>query len=175
MRGRADHLTAPERWERRRRQSVGDCDEAVYAPGSSSLLPPDFPLGAGLPFTAIQIDGHTKVIEGGVDFRAVNPLGYVQHQHWSATTAPCRLKDRHCAVDRRSGPSGDWWWRNFFSSEIQRGVGPCCTKASRKNRRWCSAAILKLATSSGSVLAHHAHIGASRGCDGRAPFPRSCA
>jgi glutathione S-transferase len=34
-------------------------------------------LEAGLPFTAIKIDEHTKVIEGGGDYRKVNPLGYV--------------------------------------------------------------------------------------------------
>ena len=34
-------------------------------------------LEAGLAFTAIQIDEHTKVIEGGGDYRTVNPLGYV--------------------------------------------------------------------------------------------------
>ena len=28
-------------------------------------------------FTAIQIDEHTKVIQGGGDYRTVNPLGYV--------------------------------------------------------------------------------------------------
>lgn len=31
----------------------------------------------GLPFTAIKINEHTKVIEGGGDYRKVNPLGYV--------------------------------------------------------------------------------------------------
>jgi glutathione S-transferase len=34
-------------------------------------------LEAGLPFTAIKIDEHTKVIEGGGDYRKVSPLGYV--------------------------------------------------------------------------------------------------
>jgi len=47
------------------------------APGSSSLLPHIVLLEAGLPFTAIPIDEHTKVIEGGGDYRSVNPLGYV--------------------------------------------------------------------------------------------------
>ena len=34
-------------------------------------------LEAGLPFTAIKIDEHTKVIKGGGDYRKVSPLGYV--------------------------------------------------------------------------------------------------
>jgi len=34
-------------------------------------------LEAGLTFIAIQIDEHTKVMEGGGDYTTVNPLGYV--------------------------------------------------------------------------------------------------
>jgi len=48
-----------------------------YAPGSSSLLPHIVLYEAGLPFIAIKIDEHSKVIEGGGDYRKVNPLGYV--------------------------------------------------------------------------------------------------
>jgi glutathione S-transferase len=40
-----------------------------YAPGSSSLLPHIVLREAGLSFTAIKIDEHTKVIEGGGDYR----------------------------------------------------------------------------------------------------------
>ena len=43
------------------------------APGSSSLLPHIVLLEAGLPFTAIQIDEHTKVIEGGGDYNGESP------------------------------------------------------------------------------------------------------
>src|SRR5262249_59947729 len=46
-------------------------------PGSSSLLPHIVLYEVGLPFTAIKIDEHSKVIEGGGDYRKVNPLGYV--------------------------------------------------------------------------------------------------
>jgi glutathione S-transferase len=48
-----------------------------YAPGSSSLLPHIVLREAELPFDAIKLDEHTKVISGGGDFRGVNPLGYV--------------------------------------------------------------------------------------------------
>ena len=48
-----------------------------YAPGSSSLLPHIVLHEAGLPFTAIKINEHSKVIEGGGDYKKVNPLGYV--------------------------------------------------------------------------------------------------
>lgn len=48
-----------------------------YAPGSGSLLPYIVLREAGLPFTAIRINENTKVIEGGGDYKKVNPLGYV--------------------------------------------------------------------------------------------------
>ncbi len=48
-----------------------------YAPGSSSLLPHIVLYEAGLPFTAVKVNEHTKVVEGGGDYRQVNPLGYV--------------------------------------------------------------------------------------------------
>ena len=48
-----------------------------YAPGSSSLLPHIVLYEAGLPFAAVKINEHTKIIEGGGDYRTVNPLGYV--------------------------------------------------------------------------------------------------
>ena len=39
------------------------------APGTLSLLPHIVFLEAGLPFTAIRIDEHTKAIEAGGDYR----------------------------------------------------------------------------------------------------------
>ncbi len=48
-----------------------------YALGSSSLFPHIVLYEAGLRFTAIKIDEHTKKIEGGGDYRQVNPLGYI--------------------------------------------------------------------------------------------------
>ena len=48
-----------------------------YVPGTSSLLPHIVLLEAGLRFDAIRVDEHTKALEGGGDYRAVYPLGYV--------------------------------------------------------------------------------------------------
>ena len=48
-----------------------------YAPGSSSVFPHIVLYEPGLPFTAIKIDEHTKKMEGGGDYRQVNPLGYI--------------------------------------------------------------------------------------------------
>jgi glutathione S-transferase len=48
-----------------------------YARGSSSLLPHIVLYEAGLPFTAVEVAEHSKVIEGGGDYRKVNRLGYL--------------------------------------------------------------------------------------------------
>ena len=48
-----------------------------YFPGSSSLSVHIVLREAGLPFTMVKIDEHTKIIEGGGDYRKVNPLGSV--------------------------------------------------------------------------------------------------
>ena len=48
-----------------------------YAPGSSSLLPHIVLYEAGSPFSAVKVDEHTKEIEGGGDYRKINPLGYL--------------------------------------------------------------------------------------------------
>ena len=48
-----------------------------YAPGACSLSPHIALLEAGLPFTAIKVSTKTHQIDGGGDFYAVNPKGYV--------------------------------------------------------------------------------------------------
>jgi len=48
-----------------------------YAPGSSSLLPHIVLRESALPFVAIKVNEHTKAIDGGGDYRNVNPLGYL--------------------------------------------------------------------------------------------------
>lgn len=105
-----------------------------YAPGSSSLLPHIVLLEAGLPFTAIKIDEHTKVIEGGGDYRKVNPLGYVPalllHDGTLLTEGPAivqyiadqapakRLAPPNGTIERTKLQS----WLNFFSSEMHKGA-----------------------------------------------------
>jgi len=46
-----------------------------YASGSSSMSPHNCASGSRLAVHGHQIDEHTKVIEGGADYRKVNPLG----------------------------------------------------------------------------------------------------
>lgn len=108
-----------------------------YAPGSSSLLPHIVLLEAGLAFTPIAIDEHTKVIEGGGDYRTVNPLGYVPALllddgtlltegpaivQFIADQAPSkRLAPLNGTIARTKLQA----WLNFFSSEMHKGAfGP---------------------------------------------------
>jgi glutathione S-transferase len=108
-----------------------------YAPGSSSLLPHIVLLEAGLPFTAVKIDEHTKVIEGGGDYRKANPLGYVPSLvlddgtlltegpaivQFIADKVPAkRLAPPNGTVERTKLQA----WLNFFSSEMHKGAfGP---------------------------------------------------
>jgi glutathione S-transferase len=108
-----------------------------YASGSSSLLPHIVLLEAGLPFTAIKIDEHTKVIEGGGDYRNVNPLGYVPAlvlddgtlltegpaivQYIADQVPAKRLAPRNGTIERTRLQA----WLNFFSSEMHKGAfGP---------------------------------------------------
>jgi len=104
-----------------------------YAPGSSSLLPHIVLYEAGLPFAAVKINEHTKVIEGGGDYRKVNPLGYVPALvlddgtvltegaaivQYIADQAPLKnLAPPNGTIQRTKLQS----WLNFFSSEMNKG------------------------------------------------------
>jgi glutathione S-transferase len=48
-----------------------------YVPGSSSLSSHIVLIESGLPFEKVKTDEHTKIMEGGGDYKTVNPLGYV--------------------------------------------------------------------------------------------------
>jgi glutathione S-transferase len=104
-----------------------------YAPGSSSLLPHIVLYEAGLPFTAIKVDEHTKKIEGGGDYKKVNPLGYVPALvldngtlltegaaivQYIADQVPSKnLAPLNGTIERTKLQS----WLNFFSSELHKG------------------------------------------------------
>jgi glutathione S-transferase len=119
-----------------------------YAQGSSSLLPHIVLLEAGLPFTAIRIDEHSKVIEGGGDYRTVNPLGYVPALvlddgtlltegpaivQWIADQVPSkRLAPPNGTIERTKLQA----WLNFFSSEVHKGAfGPLFYKGISKDSK----------------------------------------
>jgi glutathione S-transferase len=104
-----------------------------YTPGSCSLLPHIALYETGLPFTAIKVDEHTKVIESGGDYRKVNPLGYVPALaldegtlltegpaivQYIADQVPSKnLAPPNGTIERTKLQS----WLNFFSSEMHKG------------------------------------------------------
>ena len=104
-----------------------------YAPGSSSLLPHIVLYEAGLPFTAVKVNEHTKVIEGGGDYRKVNPLGYVPAlvlddgtlltegpaivQYVADQVPSKKLAPPNGTVERAKFQA----WLNFCSSELHKG------------------------------------------------------
>ncbi|MCU0940892.1 MAG: glutathione transferase GstA [Burkholderiaceae bacterium] len=48
-----------------------------FSPGACSLSPHIVLCEAGLPFTTVKVDLKTKAMEGGGDYRTINPNGYV--------------------------------------------------------------------------------------------------
>jgi glutathione S-transferase len=104
-----------------------------YMPGASSLLPHIALVEAGLPFDAIKVDEHTKALEGGGDYRAVNPLGYVPALQLDdgivlteAAAIAQYVADR-APAKKLAPPNGTLGraklqsWLNFISSEVQLG------------------------------------------------------
>ena len=107
-----------------------------YSPGTSSLLPHIVLIEAGLPFVAVKIDERAKLIQGGGDFRMINPLGYVPAlelgdgtvltesvaiAQYIADQVPAKnLAPPNGTVERTKLQS----WLNFLSSEIH--VGGFC-------------------------------------------------
>jgi len=104
-----------------------------YAPGSSSLLVHIVLHEAGLPFTAVRIDEHTKIIDGGGDYKKVNPLGYVPAlelddgtlltegvaivQYIADQVPHKKLAPPNDTIERTKLQS----WLNFFASEMHKG------------------------------------------------------
>ena len=104
-----------------------------YLPGASSLFPHIVLVEAGLPFDAIRVDEHTKAIDGGGDYRNINPLGYVpalQLEDGAVLTETVAIAqyvcDRVPAINL-APPNGTLQraklqsWLNFISSELQLG------------------------------------------------------
>lgn len=107
--------------------------QLFYVPGSSSLLPHIVLYEAGLPFVAVKIDEHSKLIDGGGDYRKVNPLGYVPALvlddgtlltegaaivQYIADKVPSKnLVPPNGTIERTKAQA----WLNFFSSEMHKG------------------------------------------------------
>ena len=104
-----------------------------YVPGSSSLSSHIALIESGLPFEKVKTDEHTKIMEGGGDYKAVNPLGYVPSLQLDdgtlLTEAPAivqfiadqvpskKLAPPNGTLERTKLQS----WLNFLSSEIHKG------------------------------------------------------
>jgi glutathione S-transferase len=104
-----------------------------YLPGASSLFPHIVLVEAGLPYDIARVDEHTKTAEGGINFRSINPLGYVpalQLEDGSVLTETVAIAQYVCdRVPARNlaPPNGTFErarlqsWLNFISSELQLG------------------------------------------------------
>jgi len=104
-----------------------------YLPGASSLFPHIVLVEAGLSFDAVKVDEHTKAVDGGGDYRSVNPLGYVPAlqlgdgtvltetaaiaQYVADQVPTKKLAPPYGSLDRAKLQS----WLNFISSEMQLG------------------------------------------------------
>ena len=107
-----------------------------YAPGACSLSPHIALLEAGLPFTAIKVSTKTHQIEGGGDFYAVNPKGYVPVLElddgtrltegpaivqYIADQAPAaKLAPANGTIERYKLQE----WLNFITSELHKQFSP---------------------------------------------------
>ncbi len=107
-----------------------------YAPGTCSLSCHIVLKEAGLPFEPIKTDIRAKTMEGGADYKAINPLGYVPalalDDGTILTEGPAivqyiadKAPEKHLApangtLDRYKMQS----WLNFVSTEMHKGFSP---------------------------------------------------
>ncbi len=107
-----------------------------YMPGACSLSPHIVLNEAGLPFDKVKVDGKTKSMDGGGDYRGVNPLGYVPLLElddgtrisegpaivqYIADKVPAKnLAPATGTMERTKLQS----WLNFISSEMHKGFSP---------------------------------------------------
>jgi glutathione S-transferase len=104
-----------------------------YTPGTSSLFPHIILHEAGLAFEKTKVDEHTKLMDNGGDYRAVNPLGFVPAlelndgtvltegaaivQYIADQVPEKQLAPPNGTLERAKLQS----WLNFIASEMQMG------------------------------------------------------
>jgi len=110
-----------------------------FAPGACSLSPHIVLNEAGLPFEKIKVDTKTKSMDGGGDFKTINPLGYVPALQLDdgtiLTEGPAivqyiadKVPDKKLAP-----PNGSMertklqMWLNFTTSELHKSFSPLFT------------------------------------------------
>ena len=107
-----------------------------YMPGACSLSPHIVLNEAGLAFDKVKVDGKTKAMDGGGDYRSENPLGYVPLLvlddgtkisegpaivQYIADKVPAKnLAPANGTPERTSLQS----WLNFISTELHKGFSP---------------------------------------------------
>jgi glutathione S-transferase len=104
-----------------------------YLPGASSLFPHIVLVEAGIAFDAVKVDEHTKIIDGGGDYRSINPLGYVpalQLEDGTVLTETVAISQYVCdrTPTKNLAPPNSTYeraklqsWLNFIASELQLG------------------------------------------------------
>jgi glutathione S-transferase len=107
-----------------------------YAPGACSLSPHIVLNEAGLAFDKVRTDTKTKAMEGGGDFREINPLGYVPVLEldngtrltegpaivqWIADQVPAKKLAPPNGTPERTELQR---WLNFVSTEVHKGFSP---------------------------------------------------
>jgi glutathione S-transferase len=107
-----------------------------FSPGACSLSPHIVLREAGLPFETVRTDTKTKTLEGGGDYWAVNPLGYVplleidDGSRISEGPAIVQYIADRVPEKKLAPPSGTpertklQSWLNFVSSELHKGFSP---------------------------------------------------
>lgn len=107
-----------------------------YSPGACSLSPHIVLHEAGLPFEKVKADTKTKVMDGGGDYRTVNPLGYVPalalDDGTLITEGPAIVQYVADKVpDKKLAPPAGTLertklqsWLNFVSTELHKGFSP---------------------------------------------------
>ncbi len=107
-----------------------------YTPGVCSLSPHIILKESGLPHSLVKTDIRAKTIEGGADYKATNPLGYVPAlelddgtlltegpaivQYIADKVPEKKLAPANGTLDRYKMQS----WLNFVSSEMHKGFSP---------------------------------------------------
>jgi len=107
-----------------------------YMPGACSLSPHIVLNEAGLTFDKIKVDGKTKAMDAGGDYRSVNPLGYVPLlelddgtrisegpaivQYIADKVPAKKLAPANGTAERITLQS----WLNFISTELHKSFSP---------------------------------------------------
>jgi glutathione S-transferase len=107
-----------------------------YAPGVCSLSPHIVLRETNTPFELVKTDIRAKTVEGGGDFRTINPNGYVPAlalddgtlitegpaivQYIADNAGATELAPANGTIERTKMQS----WLNFVSSEIHKSFGP---------------------------------------------------